>query len=150
MRKFGRRSLFLLLAGFGAASAHAVSFSNITVTGTAFGGVTNFGSNGLTFDLADNFLIGTGDKTVTITYRVDAATSMVLTGMTMSPVGVTKKGTVKIDATHTNGGVENVNYLATGGSSVTALVSQSFSLSGTKNFYDVITTIKLHGNEPDS
>jgi len=144
----GQRLALVGLATVGVASAHAVNFTNITVTGTSFGAISNFGANGITVNLADNFLVGTGVKTVTITYRVDAGAGMLLSGLTVSPVGIAKDGSVKIDVDHLGEGVSN--YLVTAGSTPVALPSQNFSLSGTQSGYDVITTITLNGTGASS
>lgn len=148
MNKMGRRLAVAALFAAGIASAQAISFSNITVTGSAFGGFTNFGSNGLTFDLADNFLVGAGVKTVTIKYHVDATPGQVLTGFEVIPVGVTQNGEVRADVDHVGEGIQS--YSQIGGGSTASLGAQSFFLSGSQSGYDVITTLKLIGNGANS
>jgi len=140
----GRRLFFIGLAVAGVASAQAVNFTNITVTGTNFGQFNNFGTNGLTFNLADHFLIGTGTRVVTITYRVDADAGMVLSDFTVSPVGLSQDGTVAVDVNHTGEGI--TNYAVNGGATPVALPTQTYNLSGTQTGYDVTTTITLTGN----
>jgi hypothetical protein len=139
----GRRIFAIALATAGVASAHAVNFTNITVTGTNFGQISSFGPNGISVNLTDHFLVGAGVKTVTITYRVDASVGMVLTDFTISPVGVSKDGSVAIDIDHQGEGVSN--YLVTAGGTPVALTTQNFNLSGSQTGYDVVTTIKLTG-----
>lgn len=143
MRMLGRRLVLIALATAGVVSANAATFTNITVTGTGFGQFSNFGANGLTFNLADNFLIGTGSKVVTINYHVDADPGMSLSDFTVSPVGVTQNGSVNIDVNHV--GEFTSNYVAIGGGSPSVLGSQTFALSATQTGYDVVTTITLNG-----
>lgn len=148
MVQMGRRLAVAALFAMGIASAQAISFSNITVTGSAFGSFTNFGTNGLTFNLADNFLIGSGLKTVTINYHVDATPGNNLTGFEVIPVGVTQNGQVRVDLNHVGEGTQS--YIQNGGGSATSLPPQSFLLSGSQTGYDVVTTIKLTGTAASS
>lgn len=144
----GRRLFVMALAGAAVASAHAVNFTNITVTGTNFGQISSFGPNGITVDLADHFLVGNGTRVVTITYRVDAAAGMVLSDFTISPVGLAKDGSVAIDVNHQGEGT--TNYLVSAGATPTALTTQNYALSSTQAGYDVITTITLNGTAANS
>lgn len=144
MRMLGRRLLLIGLGVASVASAQAVTFTNITVTGSNFGQFNNFGTNGLTVNLADHFLIGTGTRVVTISYHVEADAGMVLTDFTISPVGVSQDGSVAVDVNHVGEGV--TNYVVNGGNTPIVLPTQSFSLSATQSGYDVVSTITLTGN----
>ncbi len=144
----GRRLFLIALATAGVASAHAVNFTNITVTGSGFGQISNFGANGITVNLADHFLIGTGTRVVTISYRVDADAGFQLSDFTISPVGVSLDGSVKVDVNHIGEGI--TNYAVNGAGTPLTLPTQNYALSGTQTGYDVMTTITLNGNSANS
>lgn len=136
------------------AGAHAITFSNFLINGVppGAGNPTSFGPNGLSFSIADNFLVGVGAKTLTINYRVDATPGMLLDQFSIFPVGTSRKGSVGIDVTHVNGGSQTVNYLFSNATATTmSLTSQlNNNLSPKKAFYDVTTVIKLTGTAADS
>lgn len=148
MNKLSRRIAVGALLAMGVASAQAITFSNITITGSPLGSFSNFGSNGLTFSLADNFLVGAGVKTVTLSYHVDATPGNNLTGFEVIPVGVTQNGQVRVDVDHVGEGTQS--YIQNGGGTASALPPQSYLLNGSVTGYDVVTTIKLTGSAANS
>lgn len=135
------------------AGAHAVAFSNFLINGVAPppGNPSQFGANGVSFSIPNNFLVGIGVKTLTINYRVTAAPGKLLDAFSMFPVGNSKKGSVKIDVDHTNAGTQTTNYFFSSGATLTSVPSQPNNpLTPAKSFFDVTTTITLTGNEADS
>ncbi len=132
------------------ASAHAITFSNIFIDGVSASG-TAFGSNGISFSVPNNFLVGVGTKTLKIQYRVDATAGNELSSFGVFPVGITKLGSVAFSVDHTNGGTQTYNYSQTGGASATSLTSvPTIALAPRASFYDVTTMVTLTGNAATS
>lgn len=152
MRSLKRLSMLLVLA-VPAAGAHAISFSNFLINGSApgAGNPSAFGPSGVSFSIPQHFLVGIGVQSLTIQYRVTATPGNVLTGYSYFPVGNAKNGKVEINTDHTNGGTQNTLYSFTAGGTLQSLPSvTNVALSPQQSFFDVTTVITLTGQTTDA
>lgn len=136
--------LTAMALGFVAAS-QAITFSNFQINGSATSGnPTLFGTNGLTWTLPTNFLVGLGTSTITLDYDVQATSGFFLDGFTVTPVGTAKNGTVSVTNNHINGGTQTDLYTRTAGGTQMTLDPETFSLTGNTAFH-VTAVISLTG-----
>lgn len=133
----------LSLLGALCASATAISFTNITITGSPLGSSSFLGSDGISFVLPDHYVVGTGTRLVTVGYRVTATSGQYLSSVSMVPNGLLQNGSVAIDADHVDGGTQTFSIVQSAGGTTTAINNGGGAFTGQHNFFDVSTTIDL-------
>ncbi len=133
----------LSLLGALSAAASAISFTNITITGSPLGSSSFLGSDGISFTLPDNYVVGTGSRRVTLGYRVTATSGQYLTTVSMVPNGLLMNAHAHIDANHVNGGTQTFSIDQTAGGTTTAIGNGGGPFAGQNSFFDVTTTLDL-------
>jgi len=134
---------FGLIAGM-ASAASAITFSDVTITGSPTGTWSVISSgDGLQFVMPDAYVI-TGAKTITLTYKVAADPGFELDSFYVQPTGAVKNGTVKVDVKHTHLlDVQDDSVTTTAGSTLTALPGWGVNLVPERSTFDVTHTINL-------
>lgn len=133
----------LSLLGALCATSSAISFTNISISGSPLGSSALLGSDGISFILPDHYVVGTAARLVTVGYRVTASAGQYLSSVSMVPNGLLQNATVRIDANHVNVGTQTFSIVQSAGGTTTAINNGGGAFAGQKSFYDVTTTIDL-------
>ncbi len=144
MKRLSKASLALGLLAGTATIASAITFTDVTVAGST-GSWSVIGSgNGIRFVMPDAYVIPAGNKTITLSYRVDATPGYVLDSYTAEPTGSVKNGTVGIQVQHVAGAnTLTDSYVVNAGSSVLDLSGFGFGLDPVASGFNVTHTIDL-------
>lgn len=138
-----------LLAGLGvgvvlAAQASAVSFSGFS---SSLSYTTSLvGTNGLSFQIPSNVLVGVGSKVETVSFTVTATSGMKLTSVQLVPNGSVRMGSVSISAPHD----VTANFSQINGTSTVQVLGNSTTTLGGLTSYTVTATMSLNGTASNS
>jgi hypothetical protein len=126
--------------------ASAISFTDILINGNpaAPGQVTGFGTTGLTFSLPSFFQVGSGMRSLELSYKVTASPGHFLTEVEQIPVGVIQNAIVTITARHLNDGEQQAVFSQFAEGPTQPLGSSSSLLTGQKTTFNVSTTIHMN------